>query len=336
MKRAYRKTLLLRVNSNNPEPAIIERAAETLQRGGLVAFPTETVYGLGANAFNRVAVKKIFEAKGRPKSNPLIVHVASIKQAQRVCQVTKRARKLMDRFWPGPLTLVLPKTAELPLETTGGLETVGVRMPNHPVALALIKKARCPIAAPSANRSGSPSPTCAEHVMNDLGGRIDLILDAGPTIVGVESTVIDLTEELPLLLRPGGIPLETLRRVLKIEPVKARSKAARRSPGMRFRHYAPRAQLILVEPGEAEAVTRKYLRQGFRVGVMARRSIALEHPQLKTHRMPKKLPAYARSLFSALRGLDALGVEVIIAERVGERGLGRAILDRLRRAASRG
>ncbi len=310
---------------------MVKRAARILKQGGLVAFPTETVYGLGADAFNKEAVKKIFEAKGRPPSNPLIVHVAAQKQAARVAKVSERARKLIKRFWPGPLTLVLPKT--LPLETTGWLETVAVRMPAHPVALALIKKAGCPIAAPSANRSGRPSPTCAEHVLKDLGGRIDLILDAGPTPIGVESTVVDLTEEPPRLLRPGGVSFEALRRVLRIEPAAPGSEAQKRSPGMRFRHYAPQARLILAEPGRAEFEASKLLARGLGVGVMARRSINLEHPRLLPKKMPRRLSAYARELFGALRALDAAGVEVIIVEAVGERGLGRAILDRLRRAA---
>jgi L-threonylcarbamoyladenylate synthase len=324
----------------------IARAAAVIRAGGLVAFPTETVYGLGADALNEDAVRKIFLAKERPADDPLIVHIASASQLPQLArQIPQRAWDLIERFWPGPLTLVLPKTERVPTVTTGGLDTVAVRMPSHPVAKRLIELSAVPIAAPSANRFGRPSPTIAKHVWEDLHGRIDLILDGGPTPIGVESTVLDLTVDPPMVLRPGGVTLEELRAVLGDVQMldAAHTEAAKRSPGTRSRHYAPRAQVLLVEQGAAEAALKEL--SGKRVGVLVylTRSLSVYGEgqgevrgaggEVIVIQMPRSLKAYARRLFAVLRELDEQGVDVIVVEKLQERGLGRTIMDRLRRAS---
>jgi L-threonylcarbamoyladenylate synthase len=333
----------------------IARAATVIRAGGLVAFPTETVYGLGADALNEDAVRRIFLAKERPADDPLIVHIAYTQQlAQLARQIPQRAWDLTEKFWPGPLTLVLPKTERVPTVTTGGLDTVAVRMPRHPVAKRLIELSGVPLAAPSANRFGRPSPTTAQHVWEDLAGRIELILDGGPTPIGVESTVLDLTQDPPMVLRPGGVTLEELRAVLGYVQMldAAHREAAKRSPGTRYRHYAPRARVLLVEQGMVEAVLEGL--SGKRVGVLVhgtrlrldrtsspangrrRRTVQTKSGggEVIVIQMPQSLKAYARRLFAALRELDAQGVDVIVVEKLEERGLGRAIMDRLRRASS--
>jgi L-threonylcarbamoyladenylate synthase len=315
----------------------VRRGAEVIRAGGLVAFPTETVYGLGADALSASAVARIFDAKERPRGNPLIVHLADAAALESVAaRVPPRARDAAARFWPGPLTLVLPRARTVPLITTGGLETVAVRVPSHPVALALIEASGCPIAAPSANRSGRPSPTRAEHVRDDLDGRIELILDGGPTPVGVESTVLDMTTEPPMLLRPGGVTLEQLRDCLgEVAVLKGDDEeAAGRSPGLRYRHYAPRAQVIIVERGAGEVAVAPWLETGRPVALMAQHPVSLDRPGLLVRTMPDDLDAYARDLFAVLRELDSTGVEGIFVEAVSEEGLGHTIMDRLRRATS--
>lgn len=314
----------------------VRRGAEVLRAGGLVAFPTETVYGLGADALSGSAVARIFEAKERPRGNPLIVHLADVAALESVAaRVPSRARDAAARFWPGPLTLVLPRASAVPLITTGGLDTVAARVPSHPVARALIEASDRPIAAPSANRSGRPSPTRAEHVRADLDGRIEMILDGGPTPVGVESTVLDMTTEPPMLLRPGGVTLELLRDCLgEVAVLKGDDEeAAGRSPGLRYRHYAPRAQVIIVERGTGEAAVAPWLVAGRPVALMAQRPVSLDRPGLLVRTMPGDLEAYARDLFAVFRELDAAGVEGIFVEAVSEDGMGRTIMDRLRRAA---
>ena len=294
------------------DDAGVRRGAEVIRAGGLVAFPTETVYGLGADAQSGLAVARIFEAKERPRGNPLIVHLASAAALESVAaRVPRRARDVAARFWPGPLTLVLPRAGAVPLITTGGLETVAARVPSHPVARALIEASGRPIAAPSANRSGRPSPTRAEHVRDDLDGRIELILDGGPTPVGVESTVLEVDV--------FGSDHE---------------EAAGRSPGLRYRHYAPRAQVLIVEAGTGERVVVPWLEAGRPVALMTQRPVFLERPGLQVKIMPGDLVAYARELFAALRELDSTGVEGIFVEAVTEEGMGLTIMDRLRRAAS--
>ncbi len=325
--------------------AALERAAQIIRSAGVVAFPTETVYGLGANALNDQAVRKIFHAKERPLDDPLIVHIAHTQQLTLVaCHIPSRVWDLIERFWPGPLTLVLPKTERVPPVTTGGLETVAVRAPAHPVAKRLIELSGVPIAAPSANLFGRPSPTTAQHVWEDLNGRIELILDGGPTLIGVESTVVDMTQDPPVVLRPGGVTLEELRDVLGEVRLLSPSdrEAARRSPGTRWRHYAPRAKLLIVEPGQAESVAGSLVAQGHRVGVVLQKSevrgqqsgVRDQRSELIVELMPSDVQSYARRLFAVLRELDARGVEVIVVEKIAERGLGRAIMDRLRRASA--
>ncbi|HVG21856.1 MAG TPA: L-threonylcarbamoyladenylate synthase, partial [Blastocatellia bacterium] len=233
-------TTVVQVSPEHPQEEVIERAAAIIRGGGLVAFPTETVYGLGADAMNEAAVQKIFEAKGRPGDNPLIVHVGSESDLGRVADETSaKARDLIGRFWPGPLTLVLKRRPELAESVSAGLPTVAVRMPRNAVALGLIRKAGTPIAAPSANRSGRPSPTSAAHVARDLEGRIDMIIDGGPTDIGVESTVLDMTADPPVILRPGWITEESLASVIGPTGRAASLEELRRSPGTRHRHYSP-------------------------------------------------------------------------------------------------
>ena len=278
-----KETLLLKVDSENPDEAKIQIAAKTIQKGGLVAFPTETVYGLGADALNSDAVLALFEAKKRPLDNPPIVHVANQSEVNRLVQeVPEKAELLMEKFWPGPLTLVFKRSSLMPNVTVAGLDTVAIRMPKHKVALALIKQSSLPIAAPSANLAGKPSPTSAKHVYDDLNGRIDVILDGGDTNIGVESTVLDVTVDPPMVLRPGGTSFEELIKVLGdvklhpfVEALKELPLEKIRSPGMKHRHYAPKAEVILVE-GTVAAVTSKikelsqsYSLKGAKVGILA-------------------------------------------------------------------
>ena len=248
-----KQTLLLKVNSENPDQTKIQIAAQIIQKGGLVAFPTETVYGLGADALNSDAVLALFEAKKRPLDNPPIVHIADVSEVYKLAQeVPEKAELIMKKFWPGPLTLVFKRSSIIPNVTVAGLDTVAIRMPKHKVALALIKLSGRPIAAPSANLAGKPSPTTAKHVYEDLNGRIDAILDGGPTKIGVESTVLDLSVDPPMVLRPGGTTFEALKQVLgnvKLHPFVEAEKELPlekiRSPGMKHRHYAPKAEVIL-------------------------------------------------------------------------------------------
>ncbi|MEM2865847.1 MAG: L-threonylcarbamoyladenylate synthase [Candidatus Hadarchaeales archaeon] len=343
------KTLVLKVDPRNPDPEKIEVAAKKLREGGLVAFPTETVYGLGADALNPKAVLSLFEAKKRPLDNPPIVHVGNPEELHRLAvEVPPQAERLVERFWPGPLTLVLKRSPSVPSVTTCGLETIALRMPNHAVALALIRRSGTPVAAPSANLAGRPSPTRAEHVLQDLEGRIDLILDAGPTAVGVESTVLDLTVTPPQILRPGGTPREALEEVLGEVFFHPSALAEReveveraKSPGMKHRHYAPSAEMWVVE-GEPEAVEEKLSelagelkRKGKKVGILATeetlsRCRAEASASLGRRGEPREA---ARRLFGALRELEAQGVEVILAEGVPLRGLGVAVMNRLRKAS---
>ncbi|WP_297490927.1 L-threonylcarbamoyladenylate synthase [Thermococcus sp.] len=315
-------------------------AARLLREGRLVAFPTETVYGLGADALNAGAVRRIFEVKGRPADNPLIVHIADMEWLGKLARlVPETALTLARRFWPGPLTLVLPAEDRVPAVTRGGLDTVAVRMPAHPVALRLIELAERPVAAPSANISGRPSPTDAGHVVEDFYGRIDCIVDGGPTPIGVESTVLDLTGERPVLLRPGGLPLEEVERVVgpvEVHPaVRGQLADVAKSPGMKYRHYSPRARVILVE-GDREKVTARIdelvdelKKKGLMVGVMA----------MERHRadaffyLGSSIEEVARNVFRGLRELDRRGVDVIVVEGVEEKGLGMAVMNRLRKAS---
>lgn len=331
------------------DPEALERAlrpaAEVLRTGGLAAFPTETVYGLGANALDAAAVARIFEAKGRPLYDPIIVHVADPDDLARVtAEVPPLAREVAARFWPGPLTLVLPRGADVPDVVTAGGPSVAVRCPAHPIARALIRSAGVPVAAPSANRFGHTSPTDAQHVLDDLGGRIDLVVDGGPCRVGVESTVLDLTSDPPAVLRPGGVPIEDLAGI--VSGVVARRQAAppsagMPSPGMLERHYAPRTPLWLVAGGAARvlALASEQQAAGIRVALLladedvdAARAAGFEAVALGP---ADDASALARALFGALRRMEDAGADLLLARAFPPAGLGAAIHDRLTRAADR-
>ncbi|GAA3137760.1 L-threonylcarbamoyladenylate synthase [Planomonospora alba] len=312
----------------------IEKAAGVLRAGGLVALPTETVYGLGANAEDAAAVARVFQVKGRPPSHPLIVHIGGAEQlGDWVEDVPETARLLAERFWPGPLTLVLRRGRRVPLEATGGLETVAVRVPAHPVALTLLSAFGGGIAAPSANRFGSVSPTTAEHVRAELGDAVDFVLDGGPCEVGVESTIVDATGVTPGVLRPGGVTREDLEAVLG-RPVEVGSTSRVRVPGQHPSHYAPRARVVLVEPEKVVAEAELAQELGRQVGVLLPPSLA--GAPVKAHAVvavPASAAAYARRLYGFLRELDQRGCDLIVASLPVEEGLGLAIANRLRRAA---
>ena len=316
------------------DPAAIARAAQVLRGGGLVAVPTETVYGLGGDALAPAAIAKIFAAKERPADNPLIVHVAEVGAARAlVREFPALAERAAAALWPGPLTIVLWRNDEVPDATTAGQDTVALRVPDHPVALALLRACGRPLAAPSANRSGRPSPTLAAHVLADLDGRVELILDGGPTRHGLESTVLDLTGRRPLLLRRGAVTWEHLRALLgEVDGVDDGDEAAKaRSPGLRHRHYAPRARVELVSEGTGEVAVARAIAGGERVALVCRRDV---RSAALVERLPAGLPEFARALFASLRALDAAGVDRIVVEAVPEDGIGAAIMDRLRRAAA--
>jgi L-threonylcarbamoyladenylate synthase len=339
--------VLLSVDPRSPDPESIRRAAECLIRGGLVAFPTETVYGLGGHAFDPAAVRKIFAAKGRPASDPLIVHLASGSDLPVVAaEVPYLAKNLAQRFWPGPLTLLLPRRPSLPPEVSAGLDTVAVRVPSHPVAQALLLASGVPIAAPSANRFAHTSATTAAHVESDLGDRIDLILDAGPTPWGVESTILDPLQTPPVLLRPGGISREELEAV--IGPVRVASPGERitASPGRHPRHYAPNARLILCpgeSPEEILASVSEMLERtrggDRRIGLLAVTEVCRRIDPtgfsliIRDLGSIEDLRQVACNLFAGLRELEAAGVETILAHHFPAEGLGAAINDRLNRAS---
>ncbi|OKI88937.1 translation factor Sua5 [Streptomyces sp. CB02058] len=312
----------------------IERAAGVLRAGGLVALPTETVYGLGADAEDPAAVARIFQVKGRPPSHPLIVHIAAAEQLDDwVAEVPAAARLLAERFWPGPLTLVLRRGQRVPLEATGGLETVAVRVPDHPVALALLSAFGGGVTAPSANLFGSVSPTTADHVRAELGNAVDFVLDGGSCQVGVESTIVDVTGEMPSILRPGGVTREDLEEVLG-HPVAVPSTSGVRVPGQHPSHYAPRARVVLVEPEEVVAEAETAREAGHQVGVLLPPSLA--GVEVKAHAvvsLPGAPDAYAQGLYGFLRELDQQGCDLIVASLPAEEGLGLAIANRLRRAA---
>lgn len=334
------QTVVLPVDPTEPDAGAIARAAAVLRGGGLVAFPTETVYGLGANALDPAAVGRIFAAKGRPANNPLIVHVAEAAEAGQVAAAwPEAAARLAERFWPGPLTLVLPRRAGVPDAVTAGGPTVAMRVPAHPVARALLRAAALPVAAPSANRSGHLSPTRAEHVLGGLAGRIDLVLDGGPTAGGLESTVLDTTRTPPRLLRPGLVtPGEIEAVVGRIERPEGPAPPGERplpSPGMLSRHYAPRAPLECVEE-DAGGRVQDLLRAGRRVGWL---TFAAAPPAdargLCAVVMPPGPAAYAARLYAVLHALDAAGVERIVVELPPDAEAWLAVRDRLRRASAR-
>ena len=336
---------VLKIDPFHIDYELLRQAAEVIHNRGLVAFPTETVYGLGANALEPRAVTGIFEAKKRPLDDPLIVHIADIKDLYALTEeLPREADRLVSRFWPGPLTVVLRKTDIVPDLVTTGLETVAVRMPSNPIAKKFIEAAGVPIAAPSANIFGRPSPTTAQHVIDDLDGRIDLVLDGGGTEIGVESTVVEFTDGGILVLRPGGISVEDLRLVAgEVEVIPGTSDETGRSPGKYPQHYSPQAGVILVEegPGQVEKTLQEASGRsaaGHKVGIMAKEEHAASYREfgVKVLGPGEDARTCASRLFHILREFDAEGVDVIIAEAVTEKGLGLAVMNRLRKAAGPG
>ncbi|HHU77581.1 MAG: L-threonylcarbamoyladenylate synthase [Caldicoprobacterales bacterium] len=326
----------------------MREAARLIRLGEVVAFPTETVYGLGADALDAGAVRKIFRAKGRPADNPLIIHIHDTGQWQKLVEeIPDSAYLLAEKFWPGPLTMILNKSGEVPAEVTAGLNTVAVRVPAHPVALSLISLSGVPIAAPSANRSGRPSPTAAQHVLKDMAGRIPLILDGGRTDVGVESTVLDLTKSPPVILRPGGVTVEMLESVIGqvaihpsvMQPVQ--KDEAAHSPGMKYVHYAPKAPVVLIRgslPKQMEYIRTRVsseLEAGKQVGILATdQTIACYDEGIRLSMGDRDKPAdLAGNLFARLREFDDLNVDIILAEGVDEKEEGLAVMNRMARAA---
>ena len=341
-------TLIVKMNSENIDNESIKKAGEIIREGGLVAFPTETVYGLGANALNKEAAKKIYAAKGRPSDNPLIAHIANEEMLKPlVKEIPEVAKKLMDAFWPGPMTLIFNKSDIVPKDTTGGLDTVAIRMPNHPIAQALIKEAGVSIAAPSANLSGKPSPTLGEHVIDDMDGRIDMIIVDDTVDIGVESTIVDLSEDVPTILRPGYITKEMLSEVLgevRIDPAimgSVKPGVVPKAPGMKYKHYAPDADLAIVEGDidkvvdKINALTKEKEALGYRVGIMATQETKdrYESGVIKVVGSRKDEATVAHNLYAALREFDKQQVAYIYSEGFSENQVGQAVMNRLIKAA---
>lgn len=346
MKTIIEKIDYTQLNSEENK-AIIEKAGDILKNGGLVAFPTETVYGLGADALNEMAAHKIYEAKGRPSDNPLIVHITNMKDLEKVAEVIPEAAyTVAEKYWPGPLTMIFDKTDLVPYGTTGGLETVAVRMPNEPVARAVIDAGGGFIAAPSANTSGRPSPTTAQHVEEDLTGRIDMIIDGGAVPIGVESTILDMTVTPPMILRPGAITKEMLEELIGEVSVdraliSSESKEPPKAPGMKYRHYAPEAELSIVE-GPMELVieginrmARERSAQGYRVGVIGTEETVARYraDSVKSVGTRTDESTIANHLYGILREFDNEKVDYIYSESFATGGIGSAIMNRLLKAA---
>lgn len=341
------KTIIKKVDKNEIDKEIIEYAGGILEKGGLVAFPTETVYGLGANALDEEAAKKTYEAKGRPSDNPLIVHIADIQALDEIVEyVPEKAKVIAEKFWPGPLTLIFEKSGVVPLGTTGGLQTVAVRMPVEEIARALIRAGGGYISAPSANTSGRPSPTSAEHVAEDLSGKIDMIIDGGSVEIGVESTILDMTVEPPMILRPGAITKEMLEEVIGEVAVdktllSENSEEAPKAPGMKYRHYAPKAQLIIVEGEQEETVKAirqlayEQKRMGNSTGIIATNETmdAYTNGLVKSIGTRNNESSIARNLYRILREFDEEDVQVIFSEAFAADGIGTAVMNRLEKAA---
>lgn len=343
------KTDIIKIDKNDIKEEQIEKAANIIRREGLVAFPTETVYGLGANAFSEEAAGKIYAAKGRPSDNPLIVHIGDLKMVDRLArEVSTDARKVMEAFWPGPFTVVLKKLPEVPSGTTGGLDTVAIRMPDHPIALALINQADIGIAAPSANLSGRPSPTLAEHVIEDLSGQIDMIIDGGPVGIGIESTILDLTGEIPTILRPGFITKAMIEACLGKDIITdpaiigESTDQAPKAPGMKYKHYSPKGDLILVM-GDSNRVAAKIdelasekIRAGYRVGIIATEETAALYQNkamIKTIGTRQNEQSISASLYRILRECDQDNLQFIFSEGFAGGNFGAAIMNRMLKAA---
>lgn len=344
MKTIIEKITADKENNNR----IIRAAAQIIRKGGLVAFPTETVYGLGGDAFDEKAAARIYEAKGRPSDNPLIVHISKVNDLERLCdEVPDMAYLLAEKFWPGPLTIIVRKNGHVPMSVTGGLDTVAVRLPSHNIARKLIAESGTFIAAPSANLSGRPSPTTGEHVIEDLSGRIDMIIDAGSIDIGLESTIVDLSEDVPVILRPGFITKKMLSEVVgevRLDPAlmgNIKPDVAPKAPGMKYRHYAPKAELTIIE-GNNEAVIKlinekaaEAVKSGLKVGIMISsenydRILYGEKISLGSSSDENEI---GRNLFASLRRFDDMQVDVIYSEGFSEDGFGQAIMNRLLKAA---
>ena len=342
-------TIIARITNNEADDAAVYAEAERiLKNGGLVAFPTETVYGLGADALDAAASAKIYAAKGRPSDNPLIVHIADKDALHDLsCDVNEMALKLADKFWPGPLTMILKKTAVVPESITGGLGTVAIRMPSHPVAARLIKESGVYIAAPSANTSGKPSPTRAQHVIDDMNGKIDMIIADDTVDIGVESTIVDLSEDIPTILRPGYITKEMLEQVLgevRVDPAimgSIKPGVVPKAPGMKYKHYAPDADLAIVEGSEQDVIEKinelasaKEL-AGYKVGIMATEETKNKYASgiVKAVGSREKEETVAHNLYAALRDFDKLGVQYIYSEGFSTDNVGQAVMNRLIKAA---
>lgn len=335
--------------SEEVRDSAMQRAGEIIREGGLVAFPTETVYGLGADGMNGDACARIYEAKGRPSDNPLILHIVSMSQVDEIAQdISDDARKLMDAFWPGPLTIVLKKKDCVPDRTTGGLGTVAIRMPSHVDAREFIRKSGCIIAAPSANTSGKPSPTMGEHVYEDMNGRIPMILDGGAVDIGIESTIVDMTGDYPVILRPGYISMEDVDELLghtendpAIEGRTMHMDLAPKAPGMKYRHYAPKGQMALLE-GEIESVVDKINElvakkqaEGYKVGIIGTDETIARYPEgiVKSIGSREHTETVAANLYRTLREMDEIGAEYIFSESFFQERMGDAIMNRMMKAA---
>lgn len=341
------KTEVLRINSKRPNESIIARAAKLISSGEIVAFPTETVYGLGANALDPSAISKIYQMKGRPSDNPLIVHIADMKTLRGlVSEISPSDMRIIKKFWPGPVTLVLKKSKIVPKITTGGLGTIAVRMPRNKIALALIKRSGFPIAAPSANISGRPSPTNASHVKDDLDGKVKMILDGGNTEIGIESTVIDMTLRTPVILRPGGISKESIEDEIgkvhfhdSLLGPRTSTKKINKSPGMKYRHYSPNARVVIVEGSRIRAkakiieLTEKLKDEGKKVSIMSA-SKSLKLNAVSVQYMGNTLDTIARNLFANLRKADSDHIDVIVVQGIHYNNTGFAIMNRLKKAAA--
>ena len=340
------QTVIKKVDQNCINESIINEAGALLKAGALVAFPTETVYGLGANALDAEASAKIYAAKGRPSDNPLIIHIADMKSLALITEeIPEAAVKLADKFWPGPLTMVLKKSKVVPHGTTGGLDTVAVRMPSHPVALELIRAGGGYVAAPSANTSGRPSPTLARHVADDMNGIIPMILDGGAVGIGIESTIVDLTEGVPTILRPGFITKEMLEEVVgevKIDKgLSADAKVPPKAPGMKYRHYAPKAELIVIEGvsesvvAKINALTKENMEKGICTGIIGTEETIFRYPMGIVKSMGTRSDELSISshLYGILREFDESDVKIIYSESFEEGAMGSAIMNRLLKAA---
>lgn len=341
-------TVLRRIDVENIDTAIIQEASDILKKGEMVAFPTETVYGLGANALDEMASKKIYEAKGRPSDNPLIVHVADMEQLKPLVKdIPESAKKLMKAFWPGPLTIVFNKSNKVPYGTTGGLDTVAIRMPDNKIALKLMEISGIAIAAPSANTSGRPSPTKASHVMEDLNGKISMVLDGGDVGIGIESTIVDVTSDVPMILRPGYINKKMLEEAVgEVDVDKAVSKPVSseikpKAPGMKYRHYAPKADFTIFD-GELESVIAKinevakaYTEKGYKVGIIASDETKSKYNVGEVISVGTRDDeiTISRNLYSVLREFDDRQVDYILGEAFVGGQLGQAIMNRLLKAA---